>query len=163
VGTVTATTPLTLTIQATVVSPNAKTNTATISHSDQIDPDGTNNTASATTTPQKADLELTKTVNDPTPNVRDTVTFTDTLTNNGPNPATNVEVTDLLPAGLDFESATESQGGYDDATGFWTIPQVDTTAPATLTITARVVSPSAETNTDSISHSDQHDPNPGNN
>ena len=42
--------PQTLTITATVVSPAAQTNTATISDADQFDPNTANNTASATVT-----------------------------------------------------------------------------------------------------------------
>ena len=57
----------TLTIQATVASPNPPTNTATISHADQFDPNTANNTASATETPQQADLALTKTRQQPDP------------------------------------------------------------------------------------------------
>jgi uncharacterized repeat protein (TIGR01451 family) len=95
-----------LQIQATVVSPAAQTNTATISNSDQFDPNPGNNSASATVIPQQADLSITKTVSNPTPNVGDTVTFTVTLSNLGPNTATNVTVNDLLPAGLTFVSAT---------------------------------------------------------
>ena len=64
--------PQTLGLTVTVVSPDAQTNTATISHADQFDPNPGNNTASATETPQQADLALTKTVSNPTPNVGDT-------------------------------------------------------------------------------------------
>ena len=49
-----------LLIQATVVSPVAQTNTASISHVDQSNTGNTS--ASATETPQQADLQLTKTV-----------------------------------------------------------------------------------------------------
>ena len=42
----------TLTLVAKVDSPDPRTNTATISHSDQFDPDTGNNSASATETPQ---------------------------------------------------------------------------------------------------------------
>ena len=109
---------------ATVVSPAARTNTATVSDADQFDPNTGNNTASATETPQQADLALTKTVSDPTPNVGDTITFTVTLTNQGPDAATGVQVTDLLPAGLTFVSATPSQGSYISGTGVWTVGTV---------------------------------------
>ena len=52
--------PVVLVIQATVVSPVAQTNTASISHVDQSNTGNTS--ASATETPQQADLQLTKTV-----------------------------------------------------------------------------------------------------
>jgi uncharacterized repeat protein (TIGR01451 family) len=162
VGTVATAVAPTLQIQAMVVSANASTNTATISHSDQFDPDPTNNSGSSTVTPQQSDLALTKTVNDPTPNVGDTVTFTVTLTNKGPDDATNVSVTDALPAGLTLVSSTPSQGSYTG--GVWTVGTVSPSSLApTLIITARVVSPNASTNTAMISHSDQFDPDPGNN
>jgi uncharacterized repeat protein (TIGR01451 family) len=163
VGTVAVGTPQTLTIMATVASPNAETNTATISHSDQFDPNSTNNQASVTVTPQQADLALTKTVNDATPNVGETVIFTVTLSNKGPDAATNVSVSDALPAGLTFVSATPGQGSYSNTTGVWTVGTVVSGTPETLTISATVASPSAETNTATISHSDQFDPDTGNN
>jgi uncharacterized repeat protein (TIGR01451 family) len=162
VGTVTTTE--TLLIQATVMSPNAATNTATISHADQFDPNTNNNSATATVTPQQADLALTKSVDDPTPNVGDTITFTIDLTNNGPDAATNVEVSDLLPAGLAFVAATPSPGTtYNNVTGVWDVGSVASTATVTLQIQATVVSPNAETNTATITAADQFDPNTGNN
>jgi uncharacterized repeat protein (TIGR01451 family) len=163
VGTVTTTTAQTLEIQAKVASSNPQTNTATISHSDQFDPNTANNSASATETPQQADLELSKTVSDSTPNVGDTITYTVILSNDGPDSATNVTVEDLLPAGLTFVSDVPSQGTYDSSTGIWTVGTVTTTATQTLLIRAMVVSPAAQTNTASISRSDQFDPNIGNN
>jgi uncharacterized repeat protein (TIGR01451 family) len=163
VGTVTPSMAQTLTITATVVSPNAETNTATISHSDQFDPDPGNNRASATVTPQQADLAVSKTVSNPTPNVNDTITYTITVTNNGPDTATNVTVHDTLPVQVSARSSTASQGSYDPATGIWTVGTVPVGVTETLTITALVVSANPQANTASISHSDQFDPNPNNN
>jgi uncharacterized repeat protein (TIGR01451 family) len=153
----------TLALQALVVASSARTNTASISHSDQFDPNPGNNTASTTETPQRADLQLTKTVDNPTPNVGDTITYTVTLADLGPDAATNVTVQDLLPAGLMFVSATPSQGTYSSSTGAWAVGTVTTAAPQTLRIQATVVSASAQTNMAAISHSDQFDPNTGNN
>jgi uncharacterized repeat protein (TIGR01451 family) len=112
---------------------------------------------------QQADLSLAKTVSDSTPNVGDTVFFTVTLANAGPDAATNVTVQDLLPIGLSFVSATPSQGTYDSVTGVWTVGTVTPGTPQTLVISAQVVSPATETNTATISHSDQFDPNTANN
>jgi uncharacterized repeat protein (TIGR01451 family) len=153
----------TLAIQAAVVSPAARTNTATISDADQFDPNDANNTASATETPQRADLAITKSVSDETPNVGDQITFTVTLTNSGPDAATGVQVTDLLPAGLTFVSATTSQGIYIPVTGLWTVGTVIPGAPQMLTIIATVFSPTAQTNTAAVTDADQFDPNGGNN
>ena len=163
VGTVNVGSPVTLAIRATVTSPNPQTNTATIGHADQFDPITSNNTATATLTPQQADLALAKTVDNPTPNVGDTVTFTVSLGNNGPDAATGAQVTDLLPAGLTFVSDTTSQGTYDPATGLWDVGTVAVGAAQVLTIRAMVTSPSPVTNTATISHADQFDPDPGNN
>jgi uncharacterized repeat protein (TIGR01451 family) len=163
VGTVTTTTPQTLSIQARLAAPAAQTNTATVSHSDQFDPITPNNTDSAIATPQEADLDLTKRVENPTPNVGDTITFTVALSNLGPDPATNVTVEDQLPAGLTFVSADPSQGTYSSTSGAWTVGTVTTTAPQTLSIQARVAAPAAQTNTAAVSHSDQFDPVAANN
>ena len=163
VGTVATASPKTLQITATVVSPNARTNTATVADVDQFDPNTANNTASATVSPTSADLALTKTVNDANPDVGDQVAFTVTLTNQGPDTATNVTVTDLLPAGLTFVSATPSQGTYTPATGIWTVGTVATASPKTLQITATVVTPNARTNTATVTDVDQFDPNTANN
>jgi uncharacterized repeat protein (TIGR01451 family) len=137
VGTVTVAGGIqTLVIQATVISPSAQTNSATITHSDQFDPNPGDNTATATQTPQQADLVLAKSVNNPTPKVGETITYTITLGDNGPDSATNVQVTDLLPAGVTFVSAIPSQGTYDPVSGLWTVGTVDTLAPRRLVINA---------------------------
>ena len=161
VGTVSARRPADAEHHCPVVSPAAQTNTGTISDADQFDPNAANNTASATETPQQADLSVTKTVSDPTPNVGDQITFTVTLSNPGPDAATGVQVTDLLPAGLTFVSATPSQGTYNNVSGVWTVGTVSSGVPQTLSITATVVSPAAQTNTGTISDADQFDPNHG--
>src|SRR5262249_19184244 len=163
VGTVTTVTPQTLQIQARVVSPSAQTNIASVSHADQFDPDPADNSASVTETPQQADLALTKTVSNVKPNVGDSITFTVTVTDKGAVPRTNVTVQALLPGGLTFASATPSQGTYHDALGVWTVGTVSPATAQTLQIQATVVSASAQTNTASISHSDQFDPNAANN
>ncbi len=162
VGVVDPSTPRTLALVATVVSSLAQTNIATISGAAQSDPVTSNNTASVTETPQQADLMVTKTVSNATPNVGDTITFTVTVKNNGPNSATNVRVNDLLPAGLVYISNTASQGNYFSGTGVWTVGNVNNGAQATLTLTAQVASPTAQTNT-ATATADQVDPNLGNN
>jgi uncharacterized repeat protein (TIGR01451 family) len=161
VGTVAASATPTLTITATVVSPGAETNMATVSHSDQFDPDPGNDTASATVTPQRADLELTKTVSNATPNVDDTITYTIAVNDKGPDPATGVVVNDVLPTGLILLSATPSRGTY--AGGVWTVGTVDPSTAQTLLLTVRVNGPNSKTNTATIAHSDQFDPDTANN
>src|SRR5262249_10302174 len=60
--------------------------------------------------PTPADLVLKKTVDNPTPIFGTSVTFTLTVTNTGPGEATGVMLADTLPDGLNFVSATPSQG-----------------------------------------------------
>ena len=163
VGTLVSSATVTLTLQALVVSSSARTNTATITHSDRFDPNTGNNSDSATVTPQQADLAVYKFVDDPTPNVGDTVTFTIDIENAGPSDATNVLLNDLLPAGLAFVSATPSQGSYNPGTGVWTVGTIADSVISTLTLSAQVVSPVAQTNTAAIADSDQFDPNTANN
>jgi uncharacterized repeat protein (TIGR01451 family) len=54
-------------------------------------------------------------------------------------------------------------GSYNPTTGVWTVGTVTTSAPYTLLLFAKVVSPQQSTNSASISHADQFDPNLANN
>jgi uncharacterized repeat protein (TIGR01451 family) len=150
-------------LRGKLATPNAVTNTATISHADQFDPNVANNSASVSATPQQADLAITKAVSNPTPAVGDSITFTLRLDNAGPSPATGVQVTDKLPVGLTFISATPSQGTYNASTGVWTAGSV---APGmsvqTLQIIVQATSESVLTNSAMITHADQFDPNNAN-
>src|SRR5262249_48610814 len=128
-----------------------------------FDPNLANNSGSASETPQQADLALTKSVSGATPDRKSVVKVNVTLTNNGPDPATGVTVTDPLPAGLDLLAATPSRGSYDPITGVWTVGTVNMGAPQTLQLQVKVVSPAAQTNTATIDHADQFDPNAANN
>ena len=67
-------------------------------------------------------------------------------------------LTDLLPAGLSYVTDTESQGTYDPSSGLWAVGTVATGSPATLTLSARVDSPLAQTNAASVTRADQSDP-----
>ena len=163
VGTLASGAAATLPIQARVDSPDARFNAASVSHADQFDPNPGNNRAGALEVPQRADLAVGKSVSDPTPNVGDTITYTVRVTNNGPDAATGVTVQDVLPAGVSYQSSSATAGVFDPATGTWTVGTVAAGATQNLTIAATVNSPGPEANTASISHTDQFDPNPGNN
>jgi uncharacterized repeat protein (TIGR01451 family) len=159
-----------LTIAAAVAGAGSFTNVVAVTKSDQFDPNTSNNTDDSTVTTREADLAVVKTVDDATPNVGDTITFVVTLSNDGPDAANNVEVTEQFPtAGLQFLSATPSQGTYDTGTGVWTVGAVASGDAETLTISARVLAPavntvpSAQTNVATVTKADEHDPNPGNN
>ena len=133
--------PQTLSIAATVVSPAAQTNTATISDADQFDPNTGNNTASATETPQQADLSLVKFVNgqdadSPTgPHVAagSTVTFTYVVTDTGNVPVSGVVVRDDngTPANPADDFNPTFSGGDTNTNGL-----LDTTETWTYTATA---------------------------
>jgi uncharacterized repeat protein (TIGR01451 family) len=109
-----------------------------------------------------ADIAITKTVTNATPAVGNNVTFTVTAHNNGPNPTTALQVTDLLPAGLSFVSANQSQGTYNQGTGVWDIGVLASGATVTLLITATVTGTTPAVNTASRSSSSPIDPNPAN-
>ena len=156
---------LTLTVKA--VNTSVAFNTATITHSDVWDPNDRNNSARTPTDPQEADLIIAKTVDETAPNVNDNVTFTITLENLGPSTARSVTVDDLLPAGLQFVSATPGVGTYDDGSGVWTIGNLAAGTTTTLQIVATVLAPAFGpaqplTNT-ATAHSTTPDPNPDNN
>jgi uncharacterized repeat protein (TIGR01451 family) len=119
-------------------------------------------TVTLTVTPT-ADLAVTKTVSDATPNVGDQIIFTVTLSNLSPDDATGVFVTDLLPAGVSLVSANPSQGTYNPGSGVWNVGAVSSAVAQTLSITATVDSPAAQTNTGTISAADQFDPDAANN
>ncbi|MDT4896592.1 MAG: large repetitive protein [Acidobacteriota bacterium] len=174
VGTLAASTTATLTITATVQSTGNFTNTAEVTQSGVFDKDSTPNNHDGTEDDQASkliaagfgtsDLSLAKTVDNETPNVNQNVVFTIKLSNAGPDAATNVQVTDKLPTGLQYVTSTPSGGTtYDDATGIWDIGNVATgTDVATLTITAKVLTAGAKTNTATVTQVDQSDPNTAN-
>lgn len=96
--------------------------------------------------PDQAILSIAKTVDEPRPNVGDTVTFRVTVHNEGLIEADDVAVNDPLPSGLTLLTAVPSQGSYDRTTGVWTVGVLPASLSQTLTITARVISPTAQTN-----------------
>ncbi|MEA2681695.1 MAG: hypothetical protein QOK05_23, partial [Chloroflexota bacterium] len=152
----------TLLLVATVTQPGTLTNTATRTAGNQADNVAANDSASASVNGQLADIAVTKTVSNPTPNVGTNVTFTITATNNGPSGATGVVVTDVLPVGLTFVSAAQSQGSYASGTGAWTIGAIANGAVKTLSVVATVTTPGLKTNTATRTAGDQPDGTPAN-
>ncbi|WP_430451466.1 DUF11 domain-containing protein [Rhodopirellula europaea] len=167
----------TLQIIARVDSLGIKTNSATITASDQSDPDSTpgagasteDDTDSATLTPNAIDLQLTKTVTPTRPEPGDSITYTITLSNAESSAAipittaTNIQVTDLLPAGLILQDAQVTDGTHVDATGIWTVDSLAAGASETLTLTA-ILDPGRSdlfasiTNTAEVTQAAQFDP-----
>ncbi|MEL6526203.1 MAG: DUF11 domain-containing protein, partial [Chloroflexota bacterium] len=112
-------------------------NNASISSIDQVDNNPDNNEDDADITVQTLDLSIVKTVDNATPTLSETITYTLVVTNEGIADATGVIVNDLLDSNLTFVSASPN-GVYDDATGDWTIGDLDALQSTTLTITAMV-------------------------
>ena len=162
-----ATATLRITAQVTSASINGVTNTAEITASDLPDPNSTPNNHNAAEDDQKsvtvnardADLSLTKVVNNATPNIGESVIFTVGISNAGHDVATSVQVSDVLPAGLQFVSASASQGSYDSNTGVWNVGPVSVGSnTATLTITAAATTVGPKTNTAEVTASAVFDP-----
>lgn len=145
VGTINAGENKTLTITVKVESVEAINNTANITgHSaTEEDPVKEDDGDSVVINPIPVfDLELHKSIMDSAEGVAhfvygSEVVYTIVITNNGPCAAKNVIVKDLLPAGLEFVSATDSN--YDSATGKWTVGDLANNGGSkTLNITAIV-------------------------
>ena len=143
-------------------TPAPVTNTATVTSVDEHQSDTDNDSASALVTPKSADLEVTKEVDNANPEIGDTVNFTVTLKNRGPDTATNVTLSDPLPDGLTWPPS-ETVTGYNDTTGVWTVGTLAKNATATLHLAEIVAVGGDHTNTASVTHSDQYDPNTTNN
>ncbi len=154
-----------LTITGLVTSVGAKTNTAEITASDQLDPNSTpgndvpteNDQASVTVAPETIDLSLAKTVNNASPNVGETIVFNVAVLNSGPSEATNVSIRDLLPTGLTLGTATPQRGNYNTTTGVWTIPTIANGETLTLMLSALVNQTGTLTNTAEVIAADQSD------
>ena len=90
-----------------------------------------------------ADIALAKSADpevvQPDDSGSDLTTFTLTVSNNGPDAAT-VTVSDLLPAGLEFVSASPGQGSYDEGTGTWTVGALPDGASTTLSLLSQATS-----------------------
>jgi len=132
---------------------------------DVTDPNPDNNTDTVQTPIERtADLSLTKTTNPPNPAPGENVTISITVTNDGPLATTDVQVRDSLPAGLNFVSATPSQGSYDNQTGVWTVGTLDNESSAMLQIEATLTATETVVNRSQVIASDRPDPDstPGN-
>jgi large repetitive protein len=115
-----------------------------------------------------ADLAVAKTVDNAAPQTGMTIHYSIAATDLGPATSTDAVVNDLLPAGLNFVSATSSAGTYSSSTGIWTIGNLSPNATATLRIAATVnasdTSGQVITNTTTASESNTLiDPNSANN
>ncbi len=167
-----------LTIVATFTGTAPVRNTAQVQTSDQHDPDSTPGNGNPAEDDQSSvivgpgggggatliDVSLTKTASAQTVAIGQTVTYTVVARNAGPATATGVVVRDLLPAGVDFVSATQTVGSYTPSTGLWPVGTLTAGQSQTLTITARVTASGVIVNTAEVTAHDQidRDSTPGN-
>ncbi|HRK72626.1 MAG TPA: DUF11 domain-containing protein, partial [Rhodothermales bacterium] len=146
-----------LTLTAKVNNSGFIRNTATISAANEFDPITANNTAFVVVNAALgADLAITKTVNKLNPSANEVITFTLNVSNNGPNRADNITVKDVLPSGLEFVSASASQGNFAGDT--WSIATLGLGQQVALQIAARVRSSGAISNTATITGASLPDP-----
>lgn len=88
------------------------------------------------------DLELEKTVDAEFVESGDVVTWTVALTNNPDNAtaaATGVQVTDLIPAGLQVQTVSVTDGSFDAGSGVWTLDSaIEPGQTETLTLVTQI-------------------------
>lgn len=115
-------------------------------------------------TPRLIDLVIDKTATSPTP-LNGTVTYTLTVTNRGPDPATNVQLADPAPAGVQYQSASSSQGTCAVTPALVTC-NLGTIAPGqvvTVTVTGRATATGTHVNTATVSGQGGRETNPADN
>ena len=88
--------------------------------------------------------------------------FTLLVRNNGPHDAGNIAIDDLLPAGLELQSAIASQGNYDDQSHQWQVGVIPAGALAMMDMIVAVRQAGAQDNTADIVDPAEFDPD-GNN
>jgi uncharacterized repeat protein (TIGR01451 family) len=87
----------------------------------------------------KADLGLTMSCSPGPVLIGANLNYILTLTNFGPSRATDIILTDFLPAGLEYEYSTATQGTYEEA-GEWDVGSIDPYRSVRLTIFTKVPS-----------------------
>ena len=110
-----------------------------------------------------ADIGVSQTVSNTAPRKNTFITITITVTNNGDNTATGVQITDILPSKLAYQSASATQGTYNQYNGIWNIGTLNSGQSVSLTITVRVTDRGTITNTATKTAEDQYDPITSNN
>lgn len=87
--------------------------------------------------------------------VNNNFTLTLALTNYGPARATNIVVTNLLPAGIQFVSGSQSAGSLTNHAGqvAWPVPWLETNTWAVSVLTVRATNTGVFTNTAKVTTS----------
>ncbi|WP_047548933.1 T9SS C-terminal target domain-containing protein [Psychroserpens sp. Hel_I_66] len=105
-----------------------------------IDTSQTNATLTVLDDPSNVDIEVLKTVNPQEVSIGEQVTFQITISNLGTTQATSIEILDEFPNGMNFISATTTEGFFDDTNFIWSVETLDPNQSATLTIVAQIIS-----------------------
>ena len=149
----TATASFTLNVTVANGASGTITNQAVAGSADS-DPAPGNNTGTSAPVPvtsPAADLSIAKTTATANTSVGSTFSYTITVLNNGPATATGVTVNDTLPAGLEFVSATPSQGTCNAASPL--ACNLGTIVPAnsaTITLQVRAIAAGTVVNTATV-------------
>ena len=153
----------TLEIVAEMTGTRRVTNTAEVTASDFPDPDSTPNNNDANEDDQDSvelgpqiDLELAKSVSAASIDVGSNAVYTLTVENKGPNQATSVKIKDVLPAEVQYVSAS-GDGSYNDANGLWTVGTLNASDDATIQLTVKVNQPGTIDNFAQVFSVDQDD------
>lgn len=122
-----------------------------------IDTSQTNATLTVLDDGSDVDIEILKNVFPQEASIGDQVTFQITATNIGTTQATNIEILDMFPNGMNFVSASASEGIFDNSTFIWAIDALSSNQSATLTIVAQVTSSTELLNVASLSSLNEPD------
>lgn len=87
-----------------------------------------------------ANLSITKVANVTAVNASSSMSYTITLINSGPEEAKSVTVQDVLPAQVEFVSASSTIGSYGTSTSLWTVGNLASGSTTSMTLIVNVKS-----------------------
>ena len=120
--------------------------------------------ARVTFTPKLIDLVIVKEASSPTP-LNGTVNYSLTVTNKGPDTATNVQLADPAPAGIEYQTATPSQGSCAVGPALVTcnLGTINPGQTVTIAIKAKATTVGTHINTATVTGSGGRETNPADN
>lgn len=160
-----ATATFTLTVKVAPGATGSINNSASVSSatSDPVGGNASGAAAAVIAAAASADVAITKTTAATAAATGSTLTYLITVTNNGPSTATNVTVADDLPTGLQFLSATPSQGNCVQGDPIsCSLGTLATGASATISVQAQVIATSGTISNTATVTASEPDPVPAN-